>query len=128
MNRIFALLPKCNLPDEMGMWGTVEERDGKLWFAVPPSREVYCIDPKTWVVQTKFATAGNRPHGIGWEGKYLWVADSNWNAFFKHDPETGEMVEKIQLADSDPLPHGMTIWQGWMWYCDDVGIVCRLKL
>ena len=105
-----------------------EWRDGKLWFAVPPSREVYCIDPKTWVVQTKFATAGNRPHGIGWEGKYLWVADSNWNAFFKHDPETGEMVEKIQLADSDPLPHGMTIRQGWMWYCDDVGIVCRLKL
>ena len=76
----------------------------------------------------KFPTAGNRPHGIGWEGKFLWVTDSNLNAFFKHDPETGEMSEKIQLADSDPLPHGMTIWQGWMWYCDDVGVVCRLKL
>jgi sugar lactone lactonase YvrE len=105
-----------------------EWRDGKLWFAVPPSRSVYCVDPKTWVVQTKFDTAGNRPHGIGWEGKYLWVADSNLNAFFKHDPETGEMIEKIQLADSDPLPHGMTIRDGWMWYCDDVGVVCRLKL
>jgi hypothetical protein len=105
-----------------------EWRDGKLWCAVPPSREVYCIDPKTWIVQTKFPTAGNRPHGIGWEGRYLWVTDSNLNAFFKHDPVTGEMVEKIQLADSDPLPHGMTIWHGTMWYCDDVGIVCRLKI
>jgi DNA-binding beta-propeller fold protein YncE len=105
-----------------------EWRDGKLWFCVPPSREVYRIDPKTWVVETKFPTAGNRPHGIGWEGKYLWVADSNLNAFFKHDPETGEMTEKIQLADNDPLPHGMTIWEGWMWYCDDVGLVCRFKL
>jgi hypothetical protein len=105
-----------------------EWRDGKLWFAVPPSREIYRIDPKSWVVETKFSTAGNRPHGIGWEGKYLWAADSNWNAFFKHDPETGQMVEKIQLADSDPLPHGMTIWDGMMWYCDDVGIVCRFKL
>lgn len=105
-----------------------EWRDGKLWFAVPPSRSVYCIDPKTWIVQTRFGTAGNRPHGIGWEGKYLWVADSNLNAFFKHDPETGEMVEKLQLAGTDPLPHGMTIWQGYMWYCDDVGVVCRLKL
>jgi hypothetical protein len=105
-----------------------EWRDGKLWFCVPPSREVYQIDPKTWVVQTKFPTAGNRPHGIGWEGKYLWVTDSNLNAFFKHDPETGAMVEKIQLADNDPLPHGMTIWNGWMWYCDDVGLICRLKL
>ena len=105
-----------------------EWRDGKLWFAVPPSRTVYCVDPKSWVVQTKFPTAGNRPHGIGWEGKYLWVADSNLNAFFKHDPETGEMVEKIQLADTDPLPHGMTIWEGYMWYCDDVGVVCRFRL
>jgi streptogramin lyase len=105
-----------------------EWRDGKLWIAVPPSREVYRIDPKTWVVENKFPTAGNRPHGIGWEGRYLWVTDSNLNAFFKHDPETGEIIEKIQLADNDPLPHGMTIWQGWMWYCDDVGIVCRLKM
>jgi streptogramin lyase len=105
-----------------------EWRDGKLWFAVPPSREVYRIDPKSWVVESKFPTAGNRPHGIGWEGKYLWVTDSNLNAFFKHDPETGAMVEKIQLADKDPLPHGMTIWNGWLWYCDDIGLVCRFKL
>ncbi|MGH9660217.1 MAG: hypothetical protein ACRD96_16830 [Bryobacteraceae bacterium] len=106
----------------------LEWRDGKLWVAVPPSRTIYRINPETWVVEHKFPTAGNRPHGIGWEGKYLWCTDSNYNAFFKHDPASGEVVEKIQLADSDPLPHGMTIWQGWMWYCDDVGVVCRLKL
>jgi streptogramin lyase len=105
-----------------------EWRDGRLWFAVPPSRSVYCIDPKTWVVQTMFPTAGNRPHGIGWEGKYLWVTDSNLNAFHKHDPQTGEIVEKIVLRDSDPLPHGMTIRNDWMWYCDDVGVICRMRI
>jgi sugar lactone lactonase YvrE len=105
-----------------------EWRDGRLWFAVPPSREIYRVDPKTWTVERKFPTVGNRPHGIGWEGRYLWVTDSNLNAFFKHDPETGEVREKIQLGDNDPLPHGMTIRQGWLWYCDDVGVVCRLKL
>ena len=105
-----------------------EMRDGKLWMAVPPARMVFRVDPKTWVIEKRFDTAGNRPHGIGWEGRYLWVTDSNWNAFFKHDPDTGEIVEKIQLADSDPLPHGMTIWQGTLWYCDDVGVICRLKM
>jgi hypothetical protein len=105
-----------------------EWRDGRLWFVVPPSRTVYCIDPKTWVVQTMFPTAGNRPHGIGWEGRYLWVTDSNLNAFHKHDPLTGEIVEKIVLNDSDPLPHGMTIRNGWIWYCDDVGVICRLTI
>jgi hypothetical protein len=105
-----------------------EWRDAFLWMAVPPSREVYKIDPKTWIVHKKFATAANRPHGIGWEGRYLWVTDSNLNAFFKHDPDSGAMLEKIQLRDSDPLPHGMTIRNGYMWYCDDVGVVCRFKM
>lgn len=105
-----------------------EWRDGFLWIAVPPSREVYQIDPKSWTIQRKWPTAANRPHGIGWEGRYLWVTDSNLNAFFKHDPETGQMLERIQLADSDPLPHGMTIRDGWLWYCDDVGVVCKLRL
>lgn len=106
----------------------LEWRDGKLWMAVPPSRMIYRMDPKSWMVEQQFPTAGNRPHGIGWEGKYLWCTDSNLNAFFKHDPATGDIVEKIQLADSDPLPHGMSIWESQLWYCDDVGVVCRMKL
>ena len=31
--------------------------------------------------------------------------------FFQHDPETGEMPDKIQLAENDLLPHGMTLWK-----------------
>ncbi len=106
----------------------MEWRDGKLWVAVPPARTIYRIDPDKWLVEHSFPTAGNRPHGIGWDGRRLWCVDSNLNAFFKHDPETGRIEEKIQLADSDPLPHGMTIRNGVLWYCDDVGIICRLKL
>jgi hypothetical protein len=105
-----------------------EMRDGKLWMAVPPARMVFCVDPKKWVVESRFPTSGNRPHGIGWEGRYLWVTDSNWNAFFKHDTETGQVLEKIQLGEKDPLPHGMSIRDGWLWYCDDVGLICLLKM
>jgi len=48
-------------------------RDGKFMVRRASSREIYRIDPKSWVVEAKFSTAGNRPHGIGWEGKYLWL-------------------------------------------------------
>jgi hypothetical protein len=106
----------------------LEWREGKLWVATPPSRTIYEIDAQGWIVQRKFATAANRPHGLGWEGKWLWCVDSNLNGIFKHDPVTGEIVEKIQLADSDPQPHGMSIRDGVMWYCDDVGVVCRMKI
>jgi sugar lactone lactonase YvrE len=106
----------------------MEWKDGKLWIAVPPSQTIYRVNPKGFVIEHQFPTAGDRPHGLGWEGKFLWCADSNLNAFFKHDPATGEILARIQLAEGDPLPHGMTIWRGMMWYCDDVGVVCRFKM
>ena len=124
--------PARSTPAPLNTTGTgahgQEWRDGKLWMAVPPARMIYRVDPKAWVVERQFPTAGNRPHGIGWEGDYLWCTDSNLNAFFKHDVQSGEMTEKIQLRDSDPLPHGMSIHQGTLWYCDDVGVVCRFKM
>ena len=106
----------------------MEWRDGKLWVAVPPSQRIYRIDPGPFRIEKQFPTAGDRPHGLGWQGRWLWCAESNDNAFYRFDPETGGIDVKIQLADTDPLPHGMTIWNGWMWYCDDVGVVCRLRL
>lgn len=106
----------------------LEWRDGELWTAVPPAQAIYRIDPRSFAVKQRIPTAGDRPHGLGWEGRWLWCAESNENAFFRFDPETGEMDQKIQLADTDPLPHGMTIRDGWMWYCDDVGVVCRFRL
>jgi sugar lactone lactonase YvrE len=106
----------------------LEWRGGKLWISNPPSQKLYRVEPKNLTIENEIATPGDRPHGIGWEGKHLWLTDSNHNAFYKLDVETGVYSEKIQLADSDPLPHGMTVWQGWMWYCDDVGVVCRCKL
>jgi hypothetical protein len=106
----------------------LEWKDGKLWVAVPPSRTIYRIDAKSWLVEAKFPSSANRPHGLGWEGRWLWATDTNLNAFFRHDPDTGAVTEKIQLTDKDPLPHGMTIWNRTLWYCDDVGVVCRFRL
>ncbi|MBK5290292.1 MAG: hypothetical protein JJE04_01180 [Acidobacteriia bacterium] len=106
----------------------LEWRNGRLWISNPPSQKIYRVNPSGFVVEKEFRTAGNRPHGIGWEGDSLWCTESNDNAFYKFDVETGQYSEKIQLKDSDPLPHGMSIWKGWMWYCDDVGVVCRFRL
>jgi sugar lactone lactonase YvrE len=105
-----------------------EWRDGKLWTTSTSARTIYCIDAKTWTVEKRFAVPGNRPHGLAFEGRYLWHGDSNLAAFFKYDPDTGAIVEKIQLSDTDPVAHGLTIWNGTLWYCDDVGVVCKMKL
>jgi outer membrane protein assembly factor BamB len=105
-----------------------EWRDGKLWTTSTSARTIYCIDAKTWSVEKRFAVPGNRPHGLAFDGRYLWHGDSNLAAFFKYDPDTGGIVEKIQLSDADPVAHGLTIWNGTLWYCDDVGVVCKMKI
>jgi streptogramin lyase len=106
----------------------MEYRDGLLYTAVLPTRRVYVLDPKTWEVQSMWQLAGNRAHGVGWEDDTLWVADTNWRAVFRHDRKTGEIVEKIQLTEKDPLIHGVTVHDGLLWYCDDVGYICNFKL
>jgi len=120
------------LDTKNGLGGTgahgIEYRDGLLYFAVPPARTLYVMNPKTWEVQTSWPLAANRPHGVGWEGDTLWVADSNLRAFFRHDMKTGKMVEKIQLSESDPIIHGATVHDGYMWLCDDVGWIANFKL
>jgi hypothetical protein len=106
----------------------LEWKNGRLWIAVPPAQRIYRVNPKKFEIEHQFATAGDRPHGLGWQGDALWCIDSNLNAMVKHDTVTGKWSERIQLSDNDPLPHGMSIRNGTVWYCDDVGVVCRFAL
>jgi streptogramin lyase len=113
----------------------IQTQDGKLWMAVPPSRMIYRIDPKTWTVEHMYPTVGYRPHGIGIEApdaRYLWESDTNMGAFFKRDMVTGEVVDSIQLPEGSPFPHGMSVWKGYIYWVDDVGAglapVCRVKI
>jgi hypothetical protein len=112
-----------------------QTQNGKLWIAVPPSRMIYRLDPKTWTVEHMFPTVGYRPHGIGIEtpdARFLWEADTNMGAFFKRDMMTGEVVDSIVLQDGSPFPHGASVWKGFIYWVDDIGggkaPVCRLKI
>jgi sugar lactone lactonase YvrE len=108
----------------------MEFRDGLLYYANLPPRKVFVVNPESWEVQATWNLPGNRSHGVGWDpsGDGLWVGDTNLRAFFRYDLETGEMVERIQLTEEDPLIHGVTVHDGYMWYCDDVGYICNFKL
>jgi len=52
-------------------------------------------------------------HGQEWRDGHLWTTSSSSRsilpAFFKYDIESGSIVEKVQLADSDRVAHGLTI-------------------
>src|SRR5262245_2911642 len=113
----------------------IQTQFGKLWVAVPPSRMIYRIDPKSWTVEHMFPTVGYRPQGVGIEiadAQYLWEADTNMGAFFKRHMVTGEIADSIQLPEGSPFPHGMSVWRGYIYWTDDIGggiaPVCRVKI
>jgi hypothetical protein len=69
-------------------------------------------------VSHEFSTPLNRAHGMGWDGDHLWCMFSNDFRILKFDIKTGRVLEAIQLDSSDPDPHGMTYWDGYLYYCD----------
>ena len=134
--RAGAQLPygQFSLDTKQGAGGTgahgIVAKDGLVYVAVPPARQIFVIDKKTWVIQDSWPTPGNRTHGLTWDEnrETLWNADSNLNAFFRLDSKTGRITEKIQLPDDSPVIHGATLHDSRMMCCDDVGWIWGFKM
>lgn len=105
-----------------------EWHDGHLWTTSTSARAIYEIDPATWTVLRVLPTPGPRPHGLAFDGPSLWHNDGDLHACFRYDLATNRVVERLQFADRDPLSHGLTIHGDTLWYCDDVGVICRVPL
>jgi len=108
----------------------LEWRAGTLWMAVPPSATIYQLDVNNnLAVLHSIPAPGNRPHGLAWDGDDLLCVETNHRAVYRLNPQTGETLEKIEIPEPHPEPHGMTLWDGYIWYCDaHTSAVCRLPL
>lgn len=108
----------------------LEWRDGCLWIATPPAAMIYQVDvANDFQVVHSFPAPGNRPHGLAWQGGDLWCVETNHRAFYRLDAKTGATLDKIELSDAAPEPHGMTIGDGHFWYCDaTTSAVCRFPV
>jgi hypothetical protein len=135
-NRTGKGLPPGHLPldAEEGSGGTGAHAilvDGDyLIYACPPSRLIFTINKSTWKVKSTWPVPGNRTHGMSWGAgrKTIWSSDSNLNAFFHHDAKTGNIFERIQLPDDSPVIHGAKLVGEHMYFCDDMGWMCRFKI
>jgi len=106
----------------------LEWRGGKLWMAVPPSATIYQLDPeRNCAVIHAIPAPGNRPHGIAWEGDDLWCVETTHRAIYRLNVKDGSIIDKIEIPEPYPEPHGMTRWEGNFWYCDAVSrAVCKV--
>src|SRR5262249_16784086 len=86
--------------------------DGKDWMAGPASGKVFLMEAESGEMVRSIPAPGVRTHGIAWDNGFLWCVESDGRVIYKLDPSDGAPVGKIQLARTDPEPHGLDIRDG----------------
>lgn len=112
-------LPTPGANEKSGAHG-LEWIDGKLWVTVPPSATTYQLDPSDGRVLKQFPAPGKRPHGLGWDGRHLWVCETSLRTITAYTLD-GDAVRVLELEEGPAEgrePHGMTYRDGELWYCD----------
>ncbi len=112
-------LPTPGANERSGAHG-LEWIDGTLWVTVPPSATTYQLDPADGRILKEFPAPGSRPHGLAWDGRHLWVAETGKRTITAYTLDgVLQRVLELQPGPAEgPDPHGLTYYRGELWYCD----------
>ena len=104
-------------PDGDGVHG-LEWDDGLLWVTAFSPKALILVDPSDFRVIRKFPVELERLHGLARDGDGIWCAHTADRVIVKYSVETGEEMDRITMPSDGPRPHGVSIKDGELWYCD----------
>ena len=98
----------------------VDYVDGKLWIAALRLRGILRVDAKTWVPEFLIPYSVPRAHGVAYHDGAIWMVtgDDEGAGLIKYEAESGRVLERVRLAESDPDPHGLAWHDGALYSCD----------
>jgi sugar lactone lactonase YvrE len=96
----------------------IEWDDGLMWVTAFNPKAIYLVEPDTFKVLRSFLVDTERLHGLARDGDGIWCAHTTDKVIIKYHTESGEVMERIQLPQDGPAPHGLSIRGGELWYCD----------
>lgn len=128
------------VPGGGGVHG-LEFAEGKLWITALRLKKLSQVDPKDFRLLKQIPVHLDRAHGLAWDPPGIWVMHSTDRVIHKLNPNDGRILEQITLSKDDPDPHGMSIYNGHLYYCDAgiapggkdtgspaAGYICRIDL
>jgi len=125
-------LARYPLPGGSGTHGIEYDRleESTLWLTTIHSNTISQVRADDWsVVRTIPITLGGGTHGIVRVADGMWVAHRTTRRILKLDVETGRDLDVIQIPDSEPEPHGLSIFGDDLLYCDaTTGWVVKITL
>lgn len=81
-----------------------------LWLSDSYSRYIYQLDPLDGNVLSSFLFPGEAPHGLAWDGQYLWAID-NPNAMLYQLDTGGNVIDSGSILYLGNDPEGLA-WDG----------------
>ncbi|MFW6195593.1 MAG: hypothetical protein ACOC5M_03615 [Chloroflexota bacterium] len=116
--RTGGFVNRWRTPDGGGIHG-IEWDNGKMWVTGFNPKAIMLCDPYNDLeVLQKFEVSTERLHGLARDGEGIWCAHTTDKVIIKYSVESGEEVDRLQFPDDAPAPHGLTIRDGELWYCD----------
>jgi len=96
----------------------VEWAEGMLWVTRPGVKVIEQYDLSDFSIVHKIPSPLPRSHGLAWMDGTLWCVYTADRVIVKQDPTDGKVLERIEVSEPNPEPHGLTLWQGQLIYCD----------
>ncbi len=89
-----------------------------LWVTRPRAEVLQQFDTSDFSLIHQIPASGNVCHGLAWVDGALWCVYRGDRVILKHDPKNGNVLDRIDIPEPYPIPHGLTFWQGHLIYCD----------
>ena len=104
-------------PDGGGVHG-LEWDAGNIWVTETTSKKLALMDGKTYQILLEIPCDLNVLHGLATDGDGIWCADRADKIVVKYEKSTGKEMERVELPEKGPDPHGLSIKDGVLWYSD----------
>jgi streptogramin lyase len=103
--------------------------DGVLWLTTLKDQTLTKVRLTDWSVQHVIPLPYDRAHGVIQVNDGLWVAHTNDRVIVKLDPADGSEIDRIEVPEPYPEPHGLSIYGQNLLYCDAMsGWVAEIEL
>jgi sugar lactone lactonase YvrE len=110
-------LSRYPVPGGGGVHG-LEFAEGTLWITALKLKKLSQVDPKDFHLIRQIPVHLDRAHGLAWDPPGIWCMHSTDRVIHKLDARDGQLLEIITLSKDDPDPHGMSLYNGHLYYCD----------
>ena len=102
---------------------------GYLWVTTLKNQTLSKIRIDGWSVERVLDLPYVRAHGVVRVEDGIWVVHTADRVIVKLEVESGVEMERIEVPESDPQPHGLSVFGADLIYCDATsGWVVKIAL